>query len=55
MMCVWCAIRVAFLSVTIPLTQSIQMVYVVYPLTWGISSAVFFLYYKRANWTKIQM
>lgn len=55
MMCVWCAIRVAFLSVTIPLTQSIQMVYVVYPLTWGISSAVFFFYYKRANWTKIQI
>lgn len=55
MMFVWCIIRVAFLSVTIPLTHSIQMVYVVYPLTWFISSAVFFLYYKRANWTSLHI
>lgn len=50
MMAFWCVIRVAFLAVTIPLTHAIQMVYVVYPLTWGLSSLVFFFYYKRANW-----
>ena len=50
MMAFWCVIRVAFLAVTIPLTHTIQMVYVVYPLTWGLSSLVFFFYYKRANW-----
>ena len=50
MMAVWCVIRVAFLAVSIPLTHAIQMVYVVYPLTWGLSSMVFFFYYKQANW-----
>ena len=50
MMFCWCVIRVAFLAVSIPLTHTIQMVYVVYPLTWALSSAVFFFYYKRANW-----
>lgn len=50
MMAFWCVIRVAFLAVSIPLTHAIQMVYVVYPLTWGLSSLVFFFYYKRANW-----
>lgn len=50
MMACWCMIRVAFLAVNIPLTHAIQMVYVVYPLTWGLSSIVFFFYYKRANW-----
>lgn len=50
MMACWCMIRVAFLAVSIPLTHAIQMVYVVYPLTWGLSSIVFFFYYKRANW-----
>lgn len=50
MMTFWCVIRVAFLAVSIPLTHAIQMVYVVYPLTWALSSVVFFFYYKRANW-----
>ena len=50
MMAFWCVIRVAFLAVSIPLTHAIQMVYVVYPLTWGLSSTVFFFYYKQANW-----
>lgn len=50
MMAFWCVIRVAFLAVSIPLTHAIKMVYVVYPLTWGLSSIVFFFYYKQANW-----
>lgn len=50
MIAIWCVVRVAFLSITIPLTHSIQMVYWVYPLTWGISCVLFFLYYKKADW-----
>ena len=50
MMTFWCIVRVAFLSITVPLTHSIQMVYWVYPLTWALSSAAFLLYYKKADW-----
>lgn len=50
MMVFWCAVRVTFLAITIPLTGSIQMVYWVYPLTWSLSSLAFFFYYKKANW-----
>lgn len=50
MMSFWCVIRVAFLAISIPLTHSIQMVYVVYPLTWALSSIAFFFYYRHANW-----
>lgn len=50
MMVCWCIIRVAFLAITIPLTHSINMVYIVYPLTWALSSLVFFIYYKKAKW-----
>lgn len=50
MMVCWCVIRVAFLSITIPLTHSIQMVYWVYPLTWALSSVAFLFYYKKAHW-----
>lgn len=50
MMVCWCVIRVTFLSITIPLTNSIQMVYWVYPLTWFLSSLAFLIYYKKAGW-----
>ena len=52
MMTFWCVIRITFLTISIPLTHSIQMVYLVYPLTWGLSSIIFFFYYKYANWMK---
>lgn len=50
MMVTWCLIRVAFLTITIPITHSIQMVYIVYPITWTLSSLILFFYYKRASW-----
>lgn len=50
MMICWCVVRVTFLSITIPLTHSIQMVYWVYPLTWALSSVAFLLYYKKTDW-----
>ena len=50
MMSFWCVVRVAFLVITVPLTHSIQMIYWVYPLTWALSSAAFFFYYRRADW-----
>lgn len=55
MIAIWCGVRVAFLSITIPLTHSIQMVYWVYPLTWGISCVLFFLYYKKAEWMNARL
>ena len=53
MMTFWCVVRVTFLSISIPMTHSIQMVYLVYPLTWSLSSISFFFYYKKANWMEL--
>lgn len=50
MMTFWCVVRVAFLSITIPLTHSIQMVYWVYPMTWALSSLTFWIYYQKIDW-----
>ena len=50
MLAIWCVFRVSFLTVTIALTHSIWMVYIVYPLTWALSSIAFIIYYKRVNW-----
>lgn len=50
MMACWCVIRVAFLSIMIPLTHNIAAVYWVYPLTWALSSIVFFVYDIKSHW-----
>lgn len=42
----WCAIRVAFLTIAVPLIGSIQVVYSAYPLTWGLSSLFFLVYWR---------
>ena len=55
MMVCWCLIRVTFLMITVPLTHSIQMVYWVYPLTWGLSSLAFYWYYTHSNWLDFQI
>lgn len=53
MLIFWCIIRVAFLTVAVPITQSILTVYWVYPMTWIMSSIAFFIYYKKADWLRM--
>lgn len=50
MLVFWCVVRVGFLTITVPLTHSILMLYWVYPLTWALSSLTFLIYYKKADW-----
>ena len=52
MVSIWCVFRVLFLTITIALTNSITMVYIVYPLTWTMSSIFFFFYQRKVNWLK---
>ena len=49
LMICWCAIRVTFLSIAVPLTGSILTVYWVYPLTWFLSSVTFFFYSRKGD------
>lgn len=46
----WCAIRVSILTIAGYLAPSIQIVYWIYPITWTLSSIVFMIYYKKADW-----
>ena len=49
LMICWCAIRVTFQSIAVPLTGSILTVYWVYPLTWFLSSVTFFFYSRKGD------
>lgn len=46
----WCVVRVTFLTIAVPLTGSIFTVYMVYPMTWFLSSVAFLIYYNKADW-----
>ena len=50
MLSFWCVIRVTFLHFMVPITQSINTVNWVYPLTWALSTVFLSLYYWRADW-----
>lgn len=46
----WCAIRITYITIMIRLIPDIRVIFWAYPLTWFISSVVFLIYYKKANW-----
>lgn len=50
MLTFWCVVRVAFLSIMVPITQSINTVNWVYPLTWFCSTVFLLIYYLKADW-----
>ena len=50
MLCSWCVIRVAYISLVVPLLSRIEVIFSAYSLTWGISSIVFLIYFLKSDW-----
>jgi putative MATE family efflux protein len=50
MLIFWCVVRVAFLTIVMPIRHTIEMVNWVYPLTWFLSTVFLVVYYIRADW-----
>lgn len=50
MLSVWCVIRIAYIMIVMRLTGEIGYIYWAYPLTWGISSIIYLVYYLRSDW-----
>ena len=50
MLAVWCVLRIAYITLVMRITHEIQYIYMAYPITWAISSALYFLYYHFSNW-----
>ena len=46
----WCVVRVAILSIAVPIWQSIAVVNWVFPITWAMSTVFLFVYFLRADW-----
>lgn len=47
-----CLLRVVWLFTVVPMHRTIISVVACYPVTWTITSIVFFIYYKKGSWLK---
>lgn len=50
MLSVWCVFRIILITVAMKLRHDIRLIYIIYPITWFISSVIFFIYYIKSNW-----
>ena len=50
MLSVWCVLRISYIIAVMHLTGDISFIYWAYPLTWGISSVIYLVYYLRSDW-----
>ena len=50
MLSIWCAVRIAYIALVTYFWGDIGLIYWAYPLTWGISSIIYLIYYKFSDW-----
>ena len=50
MLAVWCVLRITYILTVMHFVHEIQYIYWAYPLTWSISSIIYFIYYHRSDW-----
>lgn len=50
MLSIWCALRIAYITVAMRIRHEIHLLFWAYPLTWGISAVLFLIYYLRSDW-----
>ncbi len=50
MLGVWCVLRITYITVAMSLCHDIRLLFWAYPLTWTISTVIFWIYYRRSNW-----
>ena len=50
MLICWCAIRIAYITLTLHCVPDIRVIFWASPLTWFLSSVAFVVYYFKADW-----
>ena len=50
MLGVWCLLRVSYITVAMQIDHNITLLFWAYPMTWFISSVIYFIYYTKSDW-----
>ena len=53
MLGVWCVLRIAYITIAMSLCHDIRLLFWAYPITWTISGAIFWSYYRRSHWLNV--
>ncbi|MBQ6358423.1 MAG: MATE family efflux transporter, partial [Clostridia bacterium] len=48
MLGIWCVLRITYITVAMQISHDLRLLFWADPLTWTISAAIFWLYYKRS-------
>ena len=50
MLCCWCMFRVPYITIAVPIRPELTTISWAYPITWGLSSIIFLIYYNVVDW-----
>lgn len=51
MLIVWCGIRILYIIIAMKINpENIRLIFIAYPITWTISSIIYFIYYHFSDW-----
>lgn len=50
MLSVWCVLRIIYIALVMRFAGDIRYIYWAYPITWAISSVIYFFYYIFSDW-----
>lgn len=50
MLAVWCAGRITYIILVMHFVHDIHYIYWAYPLTWGVSSVIYLVYFLKSDW-----
>ncbi len=50
MLCCWCMFRVTYITIAVPIWPELTTISWAYPITWGLSSIIFLIYYNVVDW-----
>ena len=46
----WCGLRVAYISILVPLIGERWVIFSAYPVTWTLSSIIYLIFYLKSDW-----
>ena len=50
MLSIWCGIRLLYIQIVMTFVGELPYIYWAYPLTWGLSTIVYLIYYNCSDW-----
>lgn len=50
MLLAWCLLRITYITIIMQYFNEIKFIFWAYPLTWGISSIAYLIYYLASDW-----